>query len=505
MHWLKLALLALLVTAFSLPSAAQSVSSGSISGTVLDPQAAVVPGADVTLTNVERNVSFKNTTDAAGNFVFTQLLPANYSLTVEAAGFKKFEQRNVILNLNDRLSVGRITLEVGPIFQTVEVTSEGLRLQTESAERAATIVGTQLENIQVNGRSPLSLLRAIPGVVTNQDTSLATNQIQDIYINGARGTSLNATLDGVSNLDTGSNTKFFATVSLESLQEFKVLASNYQAQYGKAAGGTIMMVTKSGGKDFHGSAYTYYRDKGLTANTWTRNRDVAPDPATGKAPRSDYHYNYFGYTVGGPVYIPGKFNTNKDKLFFFWSEEYQRQKIQGGLVRLSVPTALERQGDFSQSVDKNAAYGGTPNAQYIRDPLSADRVCSASHTAGCFQDGGVIGKIPASRINTPGLALLKMFPLPNVTGQKGYNYQWTPVAANPRHEQLIRADYNLSSRWRVISSLTRLVQDVERGDYVGKTWTYSLNPNFPLPGGAQYDHPGYVLSLIHISEPTRPY
>jgi len=495
MRWQNLAWTALFVTVFSLPLAAQSTTSGSITGTVLDPQTAVVPGAVVTATNVDRNVSFKSITDDAGIFVFTQLLPARYTLTVEKAGFKKSEQRNVILNVNDRLSLGNITLQVGAVEQTVEVVAEGLRLQTESAERAATIVGTQLENIQVNGRSPLSLLRTLTGVVTNQDTSLATNQIQDIYINGARGTSLNATLDGVSNLDTGSNTKLFATVSLESLQEFKVLASNYQAQYGKAAGGTIMMVTKSGGKDFHGSAYMYYRDKGMNANTWMANRDLAPDAATGKAPKSAYHYNYLGYTVGGPIYIPGKFNTNKDKLFFFWSEEYQRQQIQGGLTRITVPTALERQGDFSQSVDKNAAYGGTPNAQYIRDPLSADRVCSASHIGGCFADGGVVGKIPASRIYAPGIALLKMFPEPNITGQKGYNYQWTPVAANPRHEQLIRGDYNLSSRWRVISSLTRLVQDVERGDYVGKTWTYSLNPNFPLPGGAEYNHPGYVLSI----------
>ncbi len=498
----RIALLVLLSSVMSMPSLAQTTS-GSITGTVLDPQGLAVLEATITATNVDQNTSTKTTSDNMGVFIFTQLVPARYTLTVEKSGFKKHEQRDLVLNINSRLSLGSITLQIGAMEQTVEVSTQGLQLQTESAERAATIVGTQLENIQVNGRSPLSLLRTLPGVVTNQDTSLATNQIQDIYINGARGTSLNATLDGISNLDTGSNTKFFATVSLESLQEFKVLASNYQAQYGKSAGGTIMMVTKSGGKDFHGSAYTYYRDKGLNANTWTRNRDVAPDPVTGKAPKSDYHYNYFGYTVGGPVYIPGRFNTNKDKLFFFWSEEYQRQKIQGGLVRLTVPTALERQGDFSQSVDKNAAYGGSPNAQYIRDPLSTDRVCSASHTAGCFQDGGVIGKIPASRLNAPGVALLKLFPQPNVSGQKGYNYQWTPVAANPRHEQLIRGDYNLNSRWRIISSYTRLAQDVERGDYVGKTWTYSLNPNFPLPGGAQYDHPGYVLS-VNLSTTISP-
>ncbi len=495
MRWLNFAGSALFAAALSLPLAAQSISSGSIRGTVVDPQNAVVPGAEVTLTNLDQNVSIKSITDSSGNFVFAQLLPARYNLTVQIAGFKKFEQRNVILNLNDSLSVGKLTLEVGTISQTVEVNSEGLRLQTEGAARVNTIVGDQLQNIQVNGRSPLALLRVLPGVVTNQDTSLATNQIQDINVNGARGTSLNATIDGVSNLDTGSNTKLMATISTDSIQEFALLASNYQAQYGKAAGGTINYVTRGGTSNFHGSAYWYYRDKGLNANTWMINRDVASNPATGKAPKSAYHYNMGGYTIGGPIYIPGKFNVNKDKLFFFFSEEYQRQLIQGNLSKITVPTALERQGDFSLSVDKNAAYGGTPNAQYIRDPLSPDRVCNAGHTGGCFADGGVLGRIPASRQYAPGIALLKMFPTPNVSGQKGYNYQWTPVAGEPRHERLIRIDYNLSSKWRLYSSFTQLVQDVEQGDYVGRTWTYSLTPNYPLSGGVEYDHPGYLYSL----------
>jgi hypothetical protein len=472
------------------PLAAQTTTGGSITGTVLDSTGAVVPEAAVTATNVDRNTAVTTTTDSAGIFVFTQLAPAPYTLTVEKAGFKKYVQRDLILNLNARLSVGNITLEVGPVEQTMEVVAQGLRLQTESAERTGIIVGTQLQNIEVDGRSPLSLLRTLPGVVFNMDTSRTKNRIENIWINGSRMNSLNATLNGASITGTGDNTKLMATVSLDSLQEFKVLASNYQAQYGKAAGGTIMMVTKSGGKDFHGSGYWFYRDKGLNANGWIRNRDVAPDPETGKAPKSQYHYNYFGYTVGGPVYLPGRFNTNKEKLFFFWSEEYQRQLIPESLRRVTVPTALERRGDFSQSVDKN----GNP-FPYIRDPLATSRNCKASDTSGCFADGGVIGRIPADRLYAPGLALLNIFPLPNVSGQKGYNYQSGVSSSNPRHERLLRLDSNLSQNWRLFGSYTQLVQDVETGAYGPQG--YSLTPNYPFPSGgaAQYDHPGYSLSV----------
>ncbi len=237
------------------PLPAQTTTGGTITGTLVDPQGAVVPLAKVTATDMDRNTSASTTSDGAGGFVFQQLLPARYTVTVEMTGFKKFTQRDLVLNVNDRLSLGNISLQLGDTEQTVEVVAQGLQLQTESAERAATIVGTQLQNIEVDGRSALSLMRTIPGVVFNMDTSRAKNRIENIFINGARMNSLNATLNGTSITGTGDNTKLMATVSMDSLQEFKVLASNYQAQYGKASGGTIMMVTKSGGKDFHGSGY----------------------------------------------------------------------------------------------------------------------------------------------------------------------------------------------------------------------------------------------------------
>src|SRR5215510_9329787 len=276
----------------SWPSAAQTIN-GSISGAVLDPQAAVVPQAKVTARNTDQTTSTSTTTDSAGNFVFAQLPPANYTLAVEAVGFKKFEQHDVILNANTSISVGKLTLQVGAVGETVEVIAQGEQLQTETAERGSSLVGTQLENIQVNGRSYLALLQLVPGTYTDRQFDLNTNEIGNIFSNGSRGNQQSLTLNGVSNTDYGANGRMIVTVSLDSVQEIKVLTSNYEAQYGKNAGAQISVVTKAGTQSFHGSGYWYYRDKGMNANTWINNRDGIAKPL--------YHFNYLGYTIGGPV------------------------------------------------------------------------------------------------------------------------------------------------------------------------------------------------------------
>lgn len=215
----------ILSLATQLPLAAQTIS-GSISGTVLDAQGAVVPQATVTATNTDQNTSVSTATDDVGRFVFPQLLPATYKLTVEKAGFKKFEQQNVVLNANTNLSVGNITLQLGPVAQTVEVVAQGTQLQTETAEHGTSIVGTQLQNIQVNGRSYLGLLKLIPGVYTDRSFDLNTNELGNIFSNGSRGDQQTLTLNGVYNTDSGANSRMLVTVSLDSVQELRVLTSN---------------------------------------------------------------------------------------------------------------------------------------------------------------------------------------------------------------------------------------------------------------------------------------
>ena len=461
---LSIVLLAAVVAAFAQTAA------GTLSGTIVDAQGAVVVGAPVTVKNMETSAAFTAKSTASGEFLLPNLLPARYTLTVEQPGFKKYQQSEIVLTANSSIGVGQIVLQIGQISQSVEVVAQGAQLQTESAEQSTSIVGKQIENTQVNGRSYLALLTLVPGMYTDGDFSVANNQTGNIYSNGTRGTTFNVSLNGVSNIDTGSNTKMMATVSLDSVQEVRVLTSNFDARYGKNSGAQILVVTKSGSSQFHGDGHWYYRDRGLNANTWINNRDST---ATAPLPRANYHYNYEGYTFGGPAYIPGKFNRGKNKLFFFWSEEYMQQLIPETLHKVTVPSALERKGDFSQSVDQN----NSPVT--IKDYLNS----------GSPFPGNII---PASRLYAPGAAALSLFPLPNVSGQKGYNYQSQISSTEPRHEQLLRLDYNATDKWKIFGSWTNLAKDVYTGVYCPSG--YSLCSNVPLTP-FQYNHPGYLLTL----------
>lgn len=455
-------LLLILVAALAISFA--QTTTGTISGSVTDAQGAAIVGASVAATNMDTSARVSAKTDGTGGFVFVNLLPARYEIRVEQPGFKSYQQRNIVLPANSSISIPPVVLQIGQLSERIEVTAQGAQLQTESAEQGTSVVGKQIENIQVNGRSFLALLRVVPGVITDGDFSTASNQTGNIYANGSRGNQFNQTLNGAGNLDTGSGTKMMATVSTEAIQEFRTITSSYDAQYGKAGGAQVSAVTKSGSAQFHGLGYWYFRDKGLNANNWINNRDGLP--------RSAYHYNYIGYQIGGPAYIPNKFNRDKTKLFFFWSDEYQRQLVPQGVSRVTVPTQLERAGDFSQSHDS----GG--KLVTIKD-----------WTTGLPFSGNAI---PAGQQYKPGMAALNIYPLPNVTGQNSYNYQSQVSASNPRHEQLLRLDYNATDKWRFTGSWVHLAQDVLNSSYCPSG--YSLCSNIPLTPFA-YDHPGYILAL----------
>ena len=246
------------------------------------------------------------------------------------------------------------------------------------------------------------------------------------------------------------------SVNLDAIAEFKVLTSNYQAEYGRSAGAQISAVTRGGTKDFHGSFYAFRRHDGMNANTWINNRNSTPTNKINK-PRLDQRD--IGYTIGGPVYIPGLFNTNKDKFFFFFSQEHQKRLTPPTTpVNVRVPTALERAGDFSQSTDNNGAL-----FPYIRDS-TLNLPCSAADTSGCFKDGGVLGKIPTARLYGLGLNILKIYPLPNFNlAGANYNYQTQEPTSDPQRQDLYRGDWNASEKWHV----------------TGKYLYNKRGPNFP--------------------------
>lgn len=461
--------------------------SGSIAGGVLDQQQSAVVGATINIRDAEKGFSQNATTDKEGRFVFPQLSPGTYTVSVEAPGFKKTEQNNIVLIANDKLALGNITLEVGTATETVTVSAETTLVQSESAERSLAIQGESLRNIAVNGRGFTPLASLVPGIIFNTNNG-SSDSITNISANGLRTSANNLQLDGVSVVDTGNNGTLLS-LNLDSVSEFKVLTSNYQAEYGRSAGAQISAVTRSGTRDFHGSVYAFRRYDGLNANTWINNRDSTPTNHINK-PRLDQRD--IGYTVGGPIYIPKLFNTSKQKLFFFFSEEHQKRLIPpAGPTRVTVPTALERSGDFSNTVDN----AGNP-FPYIRD-ASTNLPCSATNTSGCFQAGGVLGKIPSSRLYPLGQNILNLYPLPNATGV-GYNYSTEQPSSQPQRQDLVRIDYNISNLWRVSGRYITVSNDqlLPYGSFVLGSNLPDFNVLLPNP------RTSYAVTLTGSFSPT---
>src|SRR6185436_438331 len=270
---------------------------------------------------------------------------------------------------------------------TVNVTAEAALVQSQSAERSFAISTEQVENLPIQHSNFISLTQLTPGV-QNGGNSAGATRIGGVGQN-------NIMMDGISAMDTGNNGQMLS-MNIESIAEVKILTQGYQAEFGRSSGLQITAVTKSGTNQFRGSAYDLLTDSDWNANSWVneKNGDAKPKSST----------KTLGYTLGGPVGKPG--GTNK--LFFFYAHEYRPVTApinSGAAIRIKVPTALERAGDFSQSVDNN----GQP-FPYVHDPGSS-LPCQAGNTGGCYQADGVVGRIPAGSLYAPGLGVLSRYPL----------------------------------------------------------------------------------------------
>ena len=457
----KVALLVLLFFSISGGALFAQTTSGSIAGDVVDAQQAAVAGASVTVRDEGRGFTQSATTDGSGRFVFPSLTPGNYKLMIEAKGFKKTEKTDILLVANDKLAFGNIQLEVGATTDTVTVTAEATLIQSESAERSLAIQGEVLRSVAVNGRGFTPLASIVPGIIFNTNNG-SSDAITNIFANGLRSSANNLTLDGVAIVDTGNNGTLLS-LNLDSVSEFKVLTSNYQAEYGRSAGAQISAVTRGGTRAFHGSFYAFRRHDGMNANTWINNRDSINGTKINKQ-RLDQRD--LGYTIGGPIYIPKVFNTDKQKLFFFWSQEDQKRFIPPtGPTRVTVPTALERTGDFSQSVDQS------------RNPLPA--LTDFQNNRAPFP-GQVI---PANRLYPLGVNILKIYPLPNTPQQTGFNYITEQPSSQPQKQKLLRVDYNLSSNWRMYGRYVKVGNDqvLPYGSFVLGTNMPDFNVLLPNP------------------------
>jgi len=415
--------------------AISQTTSGTVSGTVTDQNGALLPNAAVSITQTQRNFTQSTVSNGQGSFRFLQLPPGTYDLSVKASGFKTYEKQGIVLEGNANLDLKSMPLALGSTNEVVEVHAEGLQLETDNAERSETLNNEQMENTAVNGRSYLGLVGLIPGVSTVPNVQTASHSgLGAISVNGQRGSTNNLTIDGIGNVDTGNNGDQLVTISVDNVQEFRLVTNNFQPQYGRSSGSQIIVVTRSGSEQYHGEGYIFHRNDSLNANNWFNNRQ--------NQARSKQRYNDAGFNVGGPIQIPHFFTALRNKAFFFVGQEYQNQLNPQGLRNVRVPTALERSGDFSQSTDNSGNL-----FPYIRD-YTLGQACSAADTSGCFKDGGVLGRIPQSRLYGTGLAVLKAYPSPNISAGN-YNFVSGVSDSYPRREDVVRIDFNPSDKTRL--------------------------------------------------------
>jgi hypothetical protein len=412
----KCLFLFLVVVSLSAVTFGQNVT-GTISGTVSDSKGGVVPNVKVTVTNTDQKVDVRAVmTDEHGQYVAALLPIGHYSVTAEITGFKKVTQTGVVLNVNDKLAIN-ITLEVGAVSETVSVEADALHVDTQSVTPTGLITGTQVRELSLGTRNYEQLVSLMPGVsMGNLNQLYIGNSLPSglaatvsFSINGQRNGSNYWTIDGIDNVDRGSNLTLSNFPSVDAISEFTVLRSEYDAEFGRAGGGIINVATKSGGSSFHGNAYEFFRNDVLAANNFFNNA------ATPVIKRPPLRYNDFGYTIGGPVI--------KSHTFFFFSQEFRRV-ITYSTFSANVPTGAMLGGNFTNNVC--VAFTGN--------------TCTAnSHTV--------------STINSAAAAYLKdfysKFPAPNNAASSIFSMVTAQRNIFNGRQEVARVDHTFSSKLSV--------------------------------------------------------
>ncbi len=310
----------------------QAVDSQQITGLVTDATGAVVPNAEVTVTNDSTGISVVLKTNDSGNYDALNLPVGTYTITVSSQGFKKTVVKGVNVDVGGKPAVP-VQLSVGQVGESVEVKAESVMLQTTSAEIGGVITSTEATQIQLNGRNYIQLLTLQPGVSQTIASGFALFGTFGVSgssqsVNGIRTDSANYFIDGVDNKDNGGGGNNFVNISPDSLQQFHNAASSYDASYGGTSGATVSVAIKSGGRSFHGNAYEYIRNDAIQAYGYKALSLYAGIAnGTAKFVKPPLRYNDFGYTFGGPLFIPNVFNRNRDKLFFFTAMEFKRLRL----------------------------------------------------------------------------------------------------------------------------------------------------------------------------------
>jgi hypothetical protein len=404
---------------------AQVSTAATIRGTVTDASGSVVSKAAVVVLNQQTQVQTNTVTNDSGGFVVPGLNPGSYDVTFKQQGFETYKVTNVVLSPAQFATVDAV-LKVGQVSESVNVEASAMRVQTSTPEVASQVTETQVATLPLNGRNYQALSFLMPGV-TNLSPDTALNQggfltSNTISVNGMGVSGTQYYLDGIWNMNTGSMNQTTITPNPDTIEEVKVLQNNFGSQYGLNGPNVLLLQTKSGTNTFHGVAYEYLRNDAFDARNY-----FSPT-------KTSLKQNIFGYTLGGPITIPGHFNTKRDKLFFFWSEQWTNQHI-GNIVRGPDATAAERNGTFSSPITDPQNCTGTPP------------VCQTFP-----QTSPGIYQIPSARLNQQSLTFLNaVAPLPNNLAAGFLNYiNTTPTINNTRDDE-IKVDYNITSKLRLMA------------------------------------------------------
>ncbi len=415
--------LALLCLLFSIPCALTAQQSGSINGAVTDESGGAIPNAQVVLTNAAQGTTFNATSNSAGDYGFPALEPGTYNLQVTAPGFKQYEASGIVLRVSRQERVDA-RLTIGAVTTQVQVVGSDLgTVQTESPEVSFTITGKQITQLVLNGRNFTQLVTLTPGVIsqTGQDEGeTGVNGSVEYSMNGGRTEYNNWEVDGSSLMDNGSNATLNVYPNVDAIAETEVLTSNYGAQYGRNASGTVLSQTKSGTEHFHGDVFEFLRNDAFNA----RNYFETSVPT--------YKKHDYGFTVGGPLFIPKVYKPATNKTFFFYSQEWRHENVPATVFNQSVPSDAERAGNFS---DLCPAAGSPIDAtDFPNCPVNPA-------TGGYFLNN----QVP---VDPNGQAMLVLIPAANVGSGTSSYYQASPSQLTTNREELFRIDHVFNEKFR---------------------------------------------------------
>ena len=453
-----------------------------LTGTVTDPSGAVVVGATVVAHSDDTGVDSPTaTTTGTGSFNITHLQAGSYTVTVKSGGFQTFIAKGVVLNVAETHTL-QVGLKAGKVSETMEVTAENTAIQTTTAEQSGTITGEQVRDLALNNRNFEQLVTLQPGVSSQlgDEVGFGLNENTTISVNGARAGANNWTVDGADVNDSGSNGTITNTPSVDAIQEFTLERSNYDASFGRSGGGQVVVATKSGSNQFHGTAYEFNRNNLYNANNAANKISIAQGAVASVPGQFDTpieRYNDFGFTIGGPVEIPGLYHPVKNKTFFFVSEEW-RYANSPQIQTATVPTNGQLSGQFPWVL--------TGTNQYVNPVAIAP--------AGCVTVTGS-GATAVSTISlTPGCesanaaAYMNAFIASNKANIGSNQLNETFSQLNNFRQDIIRLDQNVGDKVHVFA---RYMQDKIPENFAYGLW--GATGNYPGVEATNTNNPGRNL------------